>query len=86
MRWGGTIVVVLAIAALLHSRRKPLEDARDERGDGDCYPYPLSGAWGLPLPRADAGRDVRNYVPAFSAEVEDDGFVTIFHTPEIRRD
>lgn len=35
MRAGGLLIIVLAIAALLHSRRKPLEDARDERTYGD---------------------------------------------------
>jgi hypothetical protein len=85
MRGGG---IIKRITALLHSRRKPLEDARDQAPDSDQFPHILSDAGGFLLssPRVDAGRDVRNYVPAFSAEVEDDGFVTIFHTPEIRRD
>lgn len=52
MRLGGIVCIALAVTALLHSRRKPIEDARDERGDGDCFPHPLSSAWGLPCLRA----------------------------------
>ncbi len=72
-------VLIARITALLHGRRNPIEDARDQAPDGDCFPYPLSDAGGFLLssPRADAGRDVRNYVPALSLEIEQDGWITV---------
>lgn len=94
MRAGGLLIIALAVAALFY-RRKPIEDARDERGDGDCFPHPLSGAGGFLLssPRADAGRGARTCVPVFYPDIEDDGDITLhglgsslFHNPEIRRD
>lgn len=79
MRRGATFfIIALAVAALLHGRRKPIEDAGDDSAHGDCFPHSLSGAWGLPLPRADAGRGARTCAPVPSPDIEDDGFLTVF--------
>lgn len=83
MRAGGLIVIALAVTALLHRRRKPLEDARDERGDGDCFPHLLCSVDLIPLRPADC-RGARTCVPALYSDIEQDGWITV--TPIINEE
>lgn len=79
MRAGGLLVIALAVAALLHSRRKPIEDAGEQSHDGDQFPHVLCGAGGFLLspPSADLPGRCVTAAPVLHPEVEDDGFFTV---------
>lgn len=70
-------IIALAVAALLHGRRKPIEDRGDESAHGDWPHIPFPGAGGAPYLRAQYCRDARTCVPALYSDVEQDGWITV---------